>query len=204
MPETVTVYFDYVCPFAWRGAELAELVGPALGLTFVWRHFSLYQNNYEGDDGWQLWNQKLTYDDTNDKGLLPFLASCAARLQGQTAHDRFRLGLMRARHRDHKPFSLKTVHEVAQEACLELPRFESDFADPERRTALAQEHHQAVTLNVFGTPTFRFENGHTAYLRIREYPTNPDEACEFFSLYRRWLEDYPYVETIKRPRPKGN
>lgn len=204
MPETVTVYYDYVCPFAWRGAELAELVGPELDITFVWRHFSLYQNNYQGSDGWQLWNQKLSYDDSGDKGLLPFLASCAARLQGKELHDRFRLGLMRARHRDHQPFSLKTVRGVAEAAGLELGRFESDFANPERRTVLAQEHHQAVAQNIFGTPTFSFANGHTAYFRIREYPRDLGEATELFSFYRRWLEDYPYVETVKRPRSKGN
>jgi predicted DsbA family dithiol-disulfide isomerase len=204
MSEVVTVYYDYVCPFAWRGAELAELVGPSLGLSFTWRHFSLYQNNYQGRDGWQLWNQKLSFDGSGDQGLLPFLASCAARLQGKEKHDSFRLGLMRARHRDHKPFTLRTVREVAEEAGLELSQFESDFANPERRTVLAQEHYQAVTRDIFGTPTFAFENGHTAYFRLREYPCTPAEAVELFSFYRRWLEDFPYVETVKRPRPKGN
>lgn len=205
MSEVVTVYYDYVCPFAWRGAELAELVGPSLGLSFEWRHFSLYQNNYQGSDGWQLWNQKLSFgDDNGDKGLLPFIASCAARRQGTEKHDRFRLGAMRARHRDHQPFTLKTLLEVAAAAGLELDRFESDLANPECRTVLAHEHHHAVAQDIFGTPTFSFESGHTAYFRLKEYPRDPGEAAELFLAYRRWLEHYPYVETLKRPRPKGN
>lgn len=204
MPEVVTVYYDYVCPFAWRGAELAELVGPELGLTFDWRHFSLYQNNYGGDDGWQLWNQKLSNDEGGDKGLLPFIASCAARRQGKVQHDSFRLGLMRARHRDHRPLTREVVREVACVAGLELGRFDSDIANPECRTVLAHEHHRAVQQNIFGTPTFAFANGHTAYFRMKEVPGDPEEAVELFLAYRHWLERYPYVETVKRPRPKGN
>ena len=205
MPEVVTVYYDYVCPFAWRGAELAEQVAPVLGLTFQWRHFSLYQSNYAGGNGWQLWNQKLSLDDAGgDKGLLPFMASCAARRQGAEKHAVFRLELMRARHRDHKPFVLKTLREVAEHAALDLSRFESDLANPECRTVLAHEHHHAVSQDVFGTPTFSFASGHTAYLRIKEVPRTSEEAVALFTNYRELLEHYPYLETVKRPRPKGN
>ena len=192
MPEVVTVYYDYVCPFAWRGAELAEQVAPALGLTFQWRHFSLYQSNYAGGNGWQLWNQKLSLDDEGgDKGLLPFMASCAARRQGGEKHAVFRLELMRARHRDHRPFTLKTLREVAQRAALDLPRFESDLSNPECRTVLAHEHHHAVSQNIFGTPTFSFESGHTAYFRIKELPHTTEEAVALFSSYRNLLEPLP-------------
>lgn len=205
MPEVVTVYYDYVCPFAWRGAELAQQVAPVLDLEFVWRHFSLYQNNYAGSNGWQLWNDKLSFDDEGgDKGLLPFMASCAARRQGPEKHAHFRLEAMRARHRDHQPFTLKTLREVAQRVGLEMARFESDLSNPECRTVLAHEHHFAVSQNIFGTPTFSFEGGHTAYFRLKEVPCDRDEAVELFSCYRRMLECYPYVETIKRPRPRGN
>lgn len=205
MPEAVTVYYDYVCPFAWRGAELAAQVAPELGLTFRWRHFSLYQSNYTGSNGWQLWNQKLSLtDEGGDKGLLPFMASCAARRQGGDKHDVFRLELMRARHRDHRPFSLETLRDVAGRAELDLERFESDLANPECRTVLAHEHHHAVSQNVFGTPTFSFENGHTAYFRLKALPCDVEEAVALFSSYRDLLERFPYLETVKRPRPKGN
>lgn len=208
--EVVTVYFDYVCPYAWRGAELAELVQDPLGLTFEWQHFSLYQSNYgdalkDGGGGWQLWNERLTEgDEGGNKGLLPFMASCAARRQGRELHSRFRLELMRARHRDHQPFSRKTLLSVANAVGLDACRFESDMANPECRTVLAQEHFRAASLDVFGTPTFRFAGGHTAYLRLKALPSSTEEALELFCSYRRLLERYPYLETIKRPRPKGN
>lgn len=34
MPKNVIAYFDYLCPFAWRGAEVAQQVAEPLGLTF--------------------------------------------------------------------------------------------------------------------------------------------------------------------------
>lgn len=205
MSERVTVFFDYLCPFAWRGAEVAEMVAEPLGLHFEWHHFSLVQSNYGRDNGWQLWNEKIDdADESGGKGLLPFLASCAARRQGREKHDRFRLELLRARHQHNRSLTRRAILQVAEGAGLHMPTFLSDLANPECRTLLAQEHHQAVALDVFGTPTFHFSSGHIAYLRIRELPLDSEEAVRLFSDYRRLLECYPYLETVKRPRCRCN
>lgn len=204
-PEVVQVYFDYLCPYAWRGAELAEQVADALNLEFHWHHFSLYQSNYQGVDGWQLWNDRIDYDtDLGSRGLLPFLASCAARQQGAALWGRFRLDLMRARYVGHRALTYTTIRAVAEASGLDLTRFEHDLTDPECRTRLAHEHYRAKAQEVFGTPTYRFENGHMAYLRIKELPKSQDEAVALFRDYRRMLECYPYLETLKRPRAKCN
>ena len=205
MPDRVTVYFDYVCPYAWRGAELAETVSRHLDVEFDWRHFSLYQGDHAADDGWQLWNERIDFDDENgSKGLLPFLASCAARRQGDGPFRVFRLGLLRARHSEHRPLNLETIRFVAECAGLHLPRFEDDLANPEGRTLLAREHHRAADAHIFGTPTFVFPDGHCAYLRLRELPTTEREAVELFRDYRNLLETYPYLETVRRPRAPRN
>ena len=209
MPETVTVYFDYLCPFAWRGAEVAEMVASELAIKFVWKHFSLYQNNYQStsqkNGHWQLWNERIDpADEDGTKGLLPFLASCAARRQGEEAYRAFRLGALRARHQRCQAFTLTQVLHVAREAGLHLPRFEEDLANPECRTMLAKEHYQAAALNVFGTPTFHFSSGHLAYFRLAKLPERARETVELFTDYKKLLETYPYLETIKRPRVRGN
>ena len=205
MAQPVTVYFDYMCPFAWRGAEVAEIVTDQTGLRFEWRHFSLYQSNYRGNDRWQLWNDPVDSNDASGaKGLLPFLASCAARRQGPARFDTFRLALMRARYRDHRPFDAASIRAVAAEAGLHMPRFDSDLSDPECRTVLAQEHHRAACRDVFGTPTFFLEEGQGAYFRIRELPRDSAEALSLFEDFRNLLENYPYLETVKRPRPRRN
>jgi predicted DsbA family dithiol-disulfide isomerase len=203
-PETLTVYFDYLCPFAWRGAELAEHIAKPLKLQFKWKHFSLYQNNNK-TNGWQLWNETIDpLDESGTKGLLPFLASCAARHQGHDLFNAFRLNLLRARHRDCSALTLETLMKVAQTTGLNLSEFEKELHNPETRTRIAQEHHAAKALHVFGTPTFHFETGHLAYFRISQLPKTPEEAVQLFSDYRKMLETYPYLETIKRPRPERN
>lgn len=205
MPDRVTVYFDYVCPYAWRGAELAELVGQKLDISFDWRHYSLFQGDYEGGDGWQLWNERIDPQDENGtKGLLPFLASCAARKQGEGPYRIFRLGLLRARHSEHRPLDLATIRFVAECSGLHLPKFDDDLGNPEARTHLAHEHHRAVDANVFGTPTFVFPDGHGAYLRLRQLPADEREAIDLFRDYRDLLSKYPYVESVRRPRAKRN
>lgn len=203
--ETVTVFFDYLCPYAWRAAELAERVSESLDVGFAWSHFSLYQANHVGADGWQLWNDRIDPEDpSGSKGLLPFLASTAARAQGAGAFDAYRSALLRARHRDHRPLNRDTVHEVAEETGLHLACFERDLADPEARTRLAHEHHRAAALHVFGTPTFRFSTGDTAYVRLKAVPPEGAPAVELFRRVRGMLTDYPYLETLKRPRHRGN
>jgi predicted DsbA family dithiol-disulfide isomerase len=204
MPETVNVYFDYLCPFAWRGAEVAEQVSQTLDLQFKWHHFSLYQSNNK-NNGWQLWNETIDpHDESGTKGLLPFLASCSARRQGKDLFDAFRLETLRARHRDCSPLNLETLTTIAQTVGLDMTEFKKEMNNPETRTRIAQEHHAAKALYVFGTPTFHFDNGHLAYFRISQLPQTVEEALALFSVYRRMLETYPYLETIKRPRPERN
>ena len=199
---TVAVYFDYLCPYAWRGAEVVDMVADELGLRFDWRHFSLYQANHRGEP-WHVWNQRLDdHDETGSKGLLPFLASIAARKQGREAFDRFRLALLRARHRDRAPLTRAVMVSAAETASLHLACFEQDLDDPEARTTLAHEHCRAAREDVFGTPTFAFPNGHAAYFRLREVPVDRDEAVALFSNFHDMLTRYPYLETVRRPRAR--
>ncbi len=197
----VAVYFDYLCPYAWRGAEVVELVADELGLRFDWRHFSVYQSNFRGQARWHVWNQPLDdRDETGCRGLLPFLASTAARKQGREPFDRFRLALLRARHRDRSPFNRALMLACAEKAGLHLACFERDLDDPEARTVLAREHCQGAQEDVFGTPTFAFPGGHAAYFRLRELPVDREEAVALFRGFHEMLTRYPYLETVRRPR----
>lgn len=205
MQQKVSVYFDYLCPYAWRAVELAEMVQAELDIQFEWHHFSLYQSN-SSDKSFQLWNEKLdSGDPTGSKGLLPFLASNAARRQGCERFAGFKLALLRARHKDHQAFTLATIFEAAQQAALNLADFERDLDDPESRTLLAQDHHRAVNLEVFGTPTFQFhDSGVMSYLRLRDLPHSQEEAVNLFIDFRNLLLNYPYLETVRRPRARTN
>jgi hypothetical protein len=96
MSQTVTAYADYLCPYTWRGSELAAMVAGPLGLRFDWRPFSVIQAGRRAGDTWQVWNMAIDDNDAHgSNGLQPFLAACAARRQDPAAFERFHLGLLR-------------------------------------------------------------------------------------------------------------
>lgn len=207
MPERVTVFYDYMCPFCWRAAEVFELAAGPLDLDVTWQHFSIYQLNYDlnAPGTWQLWNERLDHSDDNGcKGLLPFMASQAARQQGRKAHDAFRLELQRAVHRDYRQMNLATILDVVEGVGLQRERFNDDLANPENRTTLAQEHAKAASHDLFGTPTVVFQGSGAAYFRLSELPRSQSEAVDLVNHTKLMLERYPYLQTLRRPRAKGN
>ena len=193
----VTVYYDYLCPFAYRGMELAEQVAGPLDVAFDWRHFSLYQSNYKGEDGWQLSEDALQMGaEDGGKGLLPFLASHAARDLGDA--DAFRLELARAHHVDGEPYTLQTILNVAKKVGIDADALEEKLQDPDLRHALAEEHAEAAANHVTGTPTFRFASGDQSYFRMADLPTTQEDAVKLFSTYRTMLTEFPFVQNVKR------
>ena len=184
MSQRAVVYFDYLCPYSWRLAELISLTGAAHHVE--WRHASAYQLDHDSRRRleksadrfqWQIWNIPLDPEDGSGcKGLLPFLASVAARCQGPSAHDRFRMGLLRAFHFEGRPMTRDTIGSVARATGLHVPRFWRDLDNPENRTALAHEHMRAVSADVVSTPSVVFPGSHVAHLRFKRVPATSDEA----------------------------
>ena len=197
--ETITVYFDYVCPYAKRGMELASLIEKPLGLTFKWKHYSLYQGNYKGADDWQIWQDDLSEDSKDGgKGLLPFLASYAAQKQNDP-YTNFRLKMFQYYHDEGKTYSLNNILEIAEQTNLSVKQFEHDIKSQEAREALEQDHKGAVSKLISATPTFCFESGAAAYFRFKILPETEAKAITFFNDYRNMIENYPDLETIRRP-----
>ena len=187
MSERAVVYFDYLCPYSWRLAELIALSGASQHVE--WRHVSVYQLDHDTRwrleksaerFQWQIWNIPLDpQDGSGCKGLLPFLASVAARAQGPAAYDRFRLGLLRAAHLEGRPLDRETAGDVARLAGLHMPRFWRDLDNPENRTKLAQEHMLAVAAEVTSTPSVVFPGSHVAHVRFKSLPAATPEALGF-------------------------
>lgn len=204
--QTVTVYLDYLCPFAWRGLELIHVVAPLLGLDLELRHYSLEQGNHPDNQGlprhapvWKLAEQPLE----GPRALRAFLASHAARQQGKAAHLRFALELFRLRHQDRRELNDdQTFVEAVSRAGLDLERFMADLEDEEdRRTELARDLAEAGERGVFETPTFVLPSGDAAYFRFTELTTEPELAVPLWELFTAVLHNGAHVETIKRPRP---
>lgn len=197
--ETVTVYFDYLCPYAKRGMELASMIQDPLKLSFKWKHYSLAQGNYKGNDGWQLWQDKLDENSRNgSKGLLPFLASYAAKQQNDD-YQNFRLKMFQNYHDESHAYNQENLVSLAETSGLNKAQFEKDLHSQAARDTLEQDHTEAISKDISATPTFVFNSGAAAYFRFKTLPQSTKEATQFFLDYRNMIENYPDLETIRRP-----
>jgi predicted DsbA family dithiol-disulfide isomerase len=189
------VFYDYFCPFVYRASLLLQNVGRTRPLKVAWRYFSLAQVNSK-DDGWTLWDAPAT---ENIRGRMAFKAAEAARRQGR--FDDLHMPLLLARHRDRLEIDqAEVVERVAVGAGLDLERFRKDVSDPDILESLARDHRRGVSQHgVFGTPTFVFPDGASAYVRLGEALDGGDATRVFDHLVSVAARE-PSILEIKRPR----
>ena len=194
------LFYDYLCPFVYRAAEMLESIreSNARKVEVRWRYFSLSQVNSR-QESWTAWDAP---ESELVKGRLAFQAAEAARRQQR--FDGFHMALLRARHRDR--INIDNPHEIKKVAAasgLDLEGFREDIASKDILHALARDHEEARTrYGVFGTPTFVFKDGGAAYVRLAEQPLNGDAARIFDEIVNIASRE-PSILEIKRPtRPE--
>ncbi|ULH14601.1 DsbA family protein [Deinococcus sp. KNUC1210] len=208
----IDVYFDFLCPYAWRGLELADVLRREHGLKFRLRHFSLVQGNHKENPDrkyptWWLDHQVAgAGGDAQAGSLNAFLAGQAALRQGEDAAWAFTLALFRAVHQraagesapDLKNDGL--LRSLAEQS-LDIEQFDRDFADDAGlRASLHDDLQASASLGVFGTPTFHLTDGNIAYFRFANLVTEPGAALALWNLYTAVLTDGARIETIKRAK----
>jgi len=168
------------------------------GLEINWRCFSLEQaNNKEGPD-WNIWDQPSDYP---SRGFLALRAGEAARLQGETAFNKFHLALLKARHEDRQIIAdTEVLVSVASRVGLDIERFTRDLQDESLVEKIKQDHIDAVEqYGVFGTPTFVFPDGTSAFLKLLKPPDQ--DAPRLLEILSEVMEKWSYIGEIKRPQP---
>ena len=194
----LTVYIDFLCPWAYRGSMWLADVEKAGRVRPQWGFFSLSQN-HEARGGTP---EPPTWErNPQANGLPAFLAATAARAQGEDAGNRFRLALQRARHEDHLPVDQHSTHRLAAErAKLDVARWELDVQTADFGT-LAAEHTEAVRRGVFGVPTLVWPEGRSYYLKITEL-IPADRAVALYDAIET-VHRFGEVIEIKTPESEG-
>lgn len=99
---TNEIFFDFLCPYAWRGVEMAAVLREQ-GEPFTLRHFSLVEGNHAENAKeliWRITDQPLDADggtgymSYQKPSLTAFLAAHAAAKQGEEAAWKFTLALL--------------------------------------------------------------------------------------------------------------
>ena len=169
-------------------------------LQVTWKSFSLDQVNQKNGPEWKLWEQP---EDQQGRSLLALRAGEAARKQGQELFERFHLALLYARHGVDGRIALNELGQIIPVAVgngLDVARLHEDIEDPDTLAAVARDHTEAVEeYGVFGTPTFLFENGQSAYLKAFIPPE--EDSLPFFEHFMGVIAERSYVGEIKRPQP---
>lgn len=200
------VFFDFLCPYAWRGIELAAVLR-GKGHAFRLRHFSLVQGNHEENGGkegvvWWLTDQALGEGSPyQQNSLAAFLAAHAAAQQGEELHWAFTLALYRAVHEHKKPLDEAAIAGAAQTAGLNLDAFAAARTDEAGlRASLRAELAEAADIGVFGTPTFVLPDGSAAYYRFENLTRDPETALAWWNLYGEVLRSGAGIATVKRAK----
>ena len=206
------LYFDFLCPYAWRGLELADVLRREHGMKFRLRHYSLVQGNHsENPDRkhptWWLTDQPAGQGGEYQAGSLnAFLAGQAALKQPEDAAWAFTLALFRAVHQPAEgqkkaDLANDSALRAAAEGTLNAAQFVADLEDQDGlRSALHTDLQASASLGVFGTPTFHLPDGNVAYFRFANLVTEPQAALNLWNLYTSVLTDGARIETVKRAK----
>jgi predicted DsbA family dithiol-disulfide isomerase len=202
-PIAVDFYYDFLCPWAYRASEWIREVQQQLGadkLKINWRFFPLEQVNSDQDPSWKVWEQP---DDFPSRGMEMFRGALAAWNQDQGAKfEKFHQLVFRTRHGGHTVNGERpTIHQIAEEAGLDMEQFHRDFADRSLLSRIGEDYeHAREQLGVFGVPTLVFENDESAYVKMLPKPPAEETLAVWEDLHRT-IANRPYIYEVKRPTP---
>ena len=186
------IYYSYACRESYLVYAWLNRVGKSgQPLDIHWRPFAIQM-----DDPHVYWKQSWA---TANSELRGFIAAEAARQQGSESFSRFHDVLEQAVHEQLLELGDEsTLIGAAQLAGLDVNRFRSDWVDPQLAQIAQHSHEQAVErLNVSGTPTLVFPNGHSFHLELNEIPTKTD-ALETFHVTETLVLQLPYIRQLRQ------
>jgi predicted DsbA family dithiol-disulfide isomerase len=169
-------------------------------LHVTWRHFSLEQANSKEGPDWKVWEQS---DPAKTNSLPSQIALEAVGRQGKDDLDSYYLALLTARHGGKGRIALNETGpllDLARDQGLDVQRFRRDMAEPSMAETIGRDHTEAVEKHgVFGTPTFVFAGGGSAYLKTFIPPE--EDSATFFEHFAALASERTYFGEIKRPQP---
>ena len=95
--------------------------------------------------------------------------------------------------------SREAVIAVADSIGLNISDFTATLDDPASLRKIGEDHEAAVALGVFGTPTFVFEDGTSAFLKMFTPPEH--ETMGAFNDFMGIASSRKYFGELKRPQP---
>lgn len=176
-------------------SRVEDQLGTELELRY--RSFALEQVNSDEGEDWKAWEQGEGYD---SRGLWPLRGGIAARMQSNAAHRAYMMTLQEFKFVERGDVSSRdAVVQMAEHAGLNMGKFVADIDAPERLREIGADHEEAAAQGIFGTPTFVFEDGTSAFLKTFTPPES--ETMQAWDGFLSVAHNRPYFGELKRPQP---
>ena len=186
------IYYSYACResylvYAWL--KRVEQSGQSLDVH--WRPFAIQMDSPN-----EYWTQP--WESANSE-LRGFIAAEAAKRQGSESFSRFNDALESTVHEQLLELGDEsTLNGAAQQAGLDVNRFQVDWRDLQLTQAVQHSHEQgSEKFNISGTPTLVFPNGRSFHLELSEVPPVTD-VLEAFRVIETMALRLPYIMQLKR------
>ena len=148
---------------------------------------------------WKVWYET---DLTKTRSLSASVAGEAARRQGEDAFYSFFLKLLTERHGGNRiPLNdMGLLVDLAKDVGLNVTQLEKDIRDPSLISIISEDHIEATEKHgIFGTPTFVFPNGQSAY--VKTFIPPEDQGMKTFEHFLGLFMERSYIGEVKRPQP---
>jgi predicted DsbA family dithiol-disulfide isomerase len=196
MPEHISVYYDYTCPYSYRVLHWLDAVAQSgRGVTVQWKAFSLKEVNRPAGE------PSLFADATQGESvsILALEMAEAAQASGPDVFERYHQRVFEAMHAEHRRLAATDLVDLAREAGVDIASFEA--ARGRWLAALAGDHREAAERwHAFGTPTLIFQNDAAVYLKFTRAPTSPEDAAEVLDALLCLARCHPELVEIKYPQ----
>jgi hypothetical protein len=93
----------------------------------------------------------------------------------------------------------ESVIAIAKKTEIDIERFTKVLDDPASLAQIGTDHEKALEHGVFGTPTFVFEDGTAAFLKMFAPPEG--EEMSAFNDFMGIASGRKYFGELKRPQP---
>ena len=161
---TVTVFYDYACPYSYRAARwVRQLEAPEV----EWRPFSLKEANSPP-------GTPSVFDDPDLSSTAVHalvLAEAAKEADFGAYHD----AVYDAFHAEGRRLDAADVRAAAESAGVDLTEFDRRSAHW-RAVAKAHHEHGRDDHGIFGTPTLVYDDGVSVFLKLTEIPAVVDSV----------------------------
>jgi predicted DsbA family dithiol-disulfide isomerase len=166
-------------------------------LLIKWKVLSLEQVNQNQGEDFKVWE----HPEYPARGIPALAAAKAALRQGESLFERFHRLVFRTYHQQGKDLSTRSVLiEAASEAGLDIQRFERDLDLTENLKAIEEDYLEAKqSYNLFGVPTFVFDNGECIYVKLESVPETEKESVNLLKYVFQMGLEMPYLLELKKP-----